>query len=397
MILKKLMTQVRGLSYSRKDVIKTSASNYVPVLRAGNIQQGRIIEENYVYVPKKLIKERQFLKRGDILIAASSGSISIVGKAAMIENDMEATFGAFCKVLRPENNLVEQQYFKHYFETLYYKRTIKSLAEGANINNLKTDHFDNLKIPLPPLAEQKRIANILDQADQLRQLNQQILAEYDALTKSLFLDMFGDPVVNPMGWEKVELKECNSKIGSGSTPKGGKESYKNEGISLVRSMNIHDTYFKYKGLAFIDNNQADKLKNVIVEEEDVLFNITGASVCRCTIVPNDILPARVNQHVAILRPRKEKLDSIFLNYLLISENCKNKLLGISIQGGATREAITKESLQGFKIPLPPIALQNKFAQKIKNIEAQKAKVQAALAASEDLFNNLLQKAFKGEL
>ena len=269
------------------------------------------------------------------------------------------------------------------------------MVAQPNIN--AKQYGTELKIPLPPLAEQKRIAKILDHADQLRQLNQQILAEYDVLTKSLFLDMFGDPVANPMGWEKVKLEKCNSKIGSGSTPRGGKESYKSEGISLIRSMNIYDNYFKYKGLAFIDNKQAEKLKNVAVQENDVLFNITGASVCRCTIVPNAILPARVNQHVAILRPQKEKLNSVFLSHLLISENCKNKLLGISREGGATREAITKESLKGFEIIIPAIALQNQFAQKIKNIEAQKAKAQAALAASEDLFNHLLQKAFKGEL
>ena len=150
MNLSEIMTQIRGLSYSKKDSQNDSFKGSIPVLRAGNIQYSRIQEEDYVYVSNNLVKDKQYLRQGDVLIAASSGSISIVGKAAMVEYDMDATFGAFCKVLRPNLEKVDCNYFKHFFETAYYKRTIKSLAEGANINNLKTEHFDDLEIPLPP-------------------------------------------------------------------------------------------------------------------------------------------------------------------------------------------------------------------------------------------------------
>jgi type I restriction enzyme S subunit len=209
--------------------------------------------------------------------------------------------------------------------------------------------------------------------------------------------MFGDPVSNPKGWEKVELKKCTSKIGSGSTPRGGKETYLTEGIALIRSLNIYDNEFKYKNLAYISQEQADKLNNVIVKSSDVLFNITGASVCRCSIVPDDVLPARVNQHVSILRPIKEKLSSSFLSHLLISENVKIKLLGVGSFGGAVMEAITKEQLEKIEVILPSIDLQNQFAERVTLIEEQKAIAQKSLEKSESLFNSLLQKAFKGEL
>ncbi|NKI28192.1 restriction endonuclease subunit S [Arenibacter sp. 6A1] len=209
--------------------------------------------------------------------------------------------------------------------------------------------------------------------------------------------MFGDPVTNPKGWSVFKLKNVTSKIGSGATPRGGKEAYKEEGISLIRSLNIHDNFFKMKNLAFIDDKQADKLKNVTIDENDVLINITGASVARCAIVPAEILPARVNQHVSILRTKREKLNPIFLTHLLISPNCKVKLLGVGTSNGATREAITKEQLENFEIPAPPINLQNQFAEKIALIEQQKALAKQELKESEDLFNCLLQKAFKGEL
>ena len=395
--LNKLMKQVRGVSYSKNDASSTYNEGFVPVLRAGNIQNSRIIHDDFVYIPKEGVKNLQLLKKGDVLIAASSGSISIVGKAAMILQDMNAGFGAFCKVLRPNKEIVNEDYFKFYFETPHYKNTISQLAEGANINNLKTEHFDNLEIYLPPLPQQQKIANILDAADALRQNDKALIAKYDELTQALFLDMFGDPVSNPKGWEKVELKECTSKIGSGSTPRGGKETYLTEGIALIRSLNIYDNEFKYKNLAYISQDQADKLKNVIVESSDVLFNITGASVCRCSIVPDDVLPARVNQHVSILRPIKEKLSSSFLSHLLISENVKIKLLGVGSFGGAVMEAITKEQLQKIEVILPSIDLQNQFAERVAVIEEQKDIAQKSLEQSENLFNSLLQKAFKGEL
>jgi type I restriction enzyme S subunit len=205
--------------------------------------------------------------------------------------------------------------------------------------------------------------------------------------------MFGDPVRNEKGWFMERLDNLTSKIGSGATPSGGRESYQNEGVSLIRSMNVYDNGFKYKDLAFLNEDQAEKLKNVTVEENDVLFNITGASVCRCCIVPPGILPARVNQHVSILRPKNETLTPIFLSRLLVSENCKKQLLGIGTQGGATREAITKEQLEKFEIILPPIVLQIRFAERIQLIEAQKQQAQASLQKAEDLFNSLLQRAF----
>src|SRR4051812_9516291 len=101
--------------------------------------------------------------------------------------------------------------------------------------------------------------------------------------------------------QHVPLGSITTKIGSGATPRGGKESYKADGISLIRSMNVYDFNFNWKELALIDESQANKLRNVVVKKNDILLNITGASVCRCCIVPNDVLPARVNQHVAIVR------------------------------------------------------------------------------------------------
>ncbi|HRC22991.1 MAG: restriction endonuclease subunit S [Nitrospira sp.] len=154
------------------------------------------------------------------------------------------------------------------------------------------------------------------------------------------------------GWVTNKLGDVTTKIGSGATPLGGEEAYKAEGISLIRSLNVYDDAFRKAKLARIDDEQADDLSNVVVEPHDVLLNITGASLARCCLAPPDLLPARVNQHVSIIRPIKEKLDSAFLHYLLVSKTYKDRLLHTGEEGGSTRQAITKAQLQEFVVAYP---------------------------------------------
>ncbi|WP_081990216.1 restriction endonuclease subunit S [Psychroserpens sp. Hel_I_66] len=340
--------------------------------------------------PKKFTtKPTKLTEKGDVIfgIRATIGNFAFADKQFCIGRGIAA--------LRVNEDKAEKNYIIRIVKNELSK--IIHRAAGSTIKGIKKEDLTEMLINLPPLPTQKKIASILDEADTLRQLNKQLITKYDALTQSLFLEMFGDPVANPMGWEKVELNEVTNKIGSGSTPRGGKESYREHGISLIRSLNIYDNKFKYEKLAHISDEQAEKLKNVIVEENDVLFNITGASICRSTIVPKDVLPARVNQHVSILRPKKGKLNPLFLSHFLISENVKNKLLGVGLGGGAVMQAITKQQLIALEVLIPPINLQNQFAERVAVIEQQKAQAQQSLQKSEDLFNSLLQNAFKGEL
>lgn len=164
----------------------------------------------------------------------------------------------------------------------------------------------------------------------------------------------------PNNWKIYKLSHVTTKIGSGSTPRGGQEAYKPSGISLIRSQNILDFTFSTNGLAFIDNVQASKLNNVTLEEEDVLLNITGDSVARVCQVPKELLPARVNQHVAIIRANKEFLNPCFLKYCLLETSNKNALLNMA-SAGATRQAITKSMIEGFELKLPSLEEQQAIA------------------------------------
>ena len=157
----------------------------------------------------------------------------------------------------------------------------------------------------------------------------------------------------------VKLGEQCSKIGSGATPKGGSSVYIDSGVSLIRSQNVYNLHFSYSGLAHICDSAANKLKSVTVKKDDVLLNITGDSVARTCVVPDNVLPARVNQHVAIVRPNND-VDSRYLNYYLASPAMQGYLLNIA-STGASRNAITKAMIEKLIIPIPALPIQRRIA------------------------------------
>lgn len=160
-----------------------------------------------------------------------------------------------------------------------------------------------------------------------------------------------------MSWNYVRLGDVCSKIGSGATPKGGATVYIDSGISLIRSQNVYNLEFSYDGLAHITEDAAEKLNGVTVLKNDVLLNITGDSVARTCIVPDSVLPARVNQHVAIVRPNQKEVNPLFLNYYLASPYMQSFMLGLAVGKGASRNAMTKDMIANFEVPCPPIDIQ----------------------------------------
>ena len=217
-------------------------------------------------------------------------------------------------------------------------------------------------VNIPSIEEQRRIVGRYKAIETRISNNKQTIAKLEEAAQALYRKMFVDDVDVenlPEGWRMGCLGEVCSKIGSGSTPKGGKDSYLSEGISLIRSMNVFDFYFEREDLAHITESQAKALDSVTVQEKDILLNITGASVGRCCMVPTDILPARVNQHVMIIRANEINYQ-IFLLYQINSERTKRNLLSAS-ESGSTREALTKGEVEMQKILIPAESDIEKFS------------------------------------
>ena len=250
--------------------------------------------------------------------------------------------------VKDENELLPE-YLMLWLSRPEFDRYARFKSHGSVREIMDWDEMCKVELPVPSIEKQRSIVKayntITDRIELKRKINDNLVATVTAIYRRMFIE--GGRI-----YPTAPLKQLCSKIGSGATPKGGKTAYQESGVSLVRSTNVFDYAFSYDDLAHISDEQADQLSNVVVEENDVLFNITGVSVTRCCIVPADVLPARVNQHVMILRPKTAMPMSYYIMTTLCSAENKAKLMGIA-QSGSTREAINKQEMESFSIPVPP--------------------------------------------
>ena len=257
-----------------------------------------------------------------------------------------------------------------------------------------------LRITLPPAKDQKAIAHILGTLDDKIELNRRMNETLETMARAIFTSWFVDfdpvrakmdgrkpegmdaatakmfpdgfeeselgPI--PKGWQIRTLKELAAKIGSGATPRGGEKVYVDQGVALVRSQNVYDYDFRWDGLARITDDAAEELDGVTLEPEDVLFNITGASILRTCVVDPDVLPARVNQHVTRIRACPP-VSSRFLHLHLVRQEMKEFLIGFN--AGATREAVTKGHLESIRLVTPPADLFSVFDATVTPLYGQK--------------------------
>ena len=323
------------------------------------------------------------INNGDILISWSA-SLGIYvwnrGKALLNQHIFKVVF---------DKIEINRSYFVYAIRYKLEEMGLKS--HGATMKHIIKKDFDETKIPYLSLEMQQDIVARLDLVSNIVNLRKKELNNLDLIIKARFVEIFGNPVINDKAWAQKSLGEITSKIGSGATPKGGKEAYIEDGITLIRSTNVHNGWFEYKDLAHISNEQAGKLDNVVVENSDVLLNITGASVARSCLVPVEILPARVNQHVCIIRC-KDCIIPEFLNRVLIDDNYQKLLWGIA-GSGATREAITKQQVENLQILIPPLELQIQYVDIVKQVNKSKVAVQKALDEAQTLFDSLMQEYF----
>ena len=363
------------------------ASNDICFVKPSDIADGIVtyLNDSEFYISEYARAKARILPPKSVLVTC----IGIIGKVAI--NNVECAFNQQINAIVPDKSKCLTEYLAYAIQNK--QEEMQDIANAPVVPILNKTQFSDIEIKLPSLSEQKDIIQKLNTVSKLISLRKEQLAKLDQLVKSRFVEMFGDPVQNPMEWETVLLKSATSKIGSGATPKGGKESYQTEGITLIRSMNVHDGRFEYKDLAHITDEQAKQLENVTVEENDVFINITGASVARSCIVPKHILPARVNQHVAIIRCITSMLNPVFANQMFLNTSFKGQLLDIGESGGATRQAITKQQLETLMVILPPLELQKQFATFVEQTDKSKLAIQQSLDKLELLKKSLMQEYF----
>jgi type I restriction enzyme S subunit len=389
--------QIRGVTYRKQDASTSPAADFLPVLRAGNITDEGLTYNDLVYVPSSKISAKQMVRKDDIVIAASSGSINIVGKAARALEDFEGGFGAFCKILRPNKN-VNPAYFSHFFKTTEYRQKVSFLAEGASINNLRNEDLNGLQIPLPPLSEQKRIAKILDATDTLRAKRREALSQLDTLLQSTFLEMFGNPVANNWKMATVEnvVKDGKGMIRTG--PFGSqllRSEFVDEGIPVLGIDNAVTNVFQKGAPRFITPQKYEQLRRYTVTPGDVLITIMG-TCGRCAIVPDGIGVAINTKHLCCITLNQEKCLPEFMHSYFLRHPIARRYLEQNAKG-AIMSGMNMGIIKALPIPLPPLTLQTQFATIVNSVEQQKSRMKTHLTELDTLFASLQQRAFNGEL
>jgi type I restriction enzyme S subunit len=371
----------------------------VKLLNVGNINNQEIdlsttkihLSENEAYG-----KYKHFLvEDGDLLIACSGIVVSnfhnkiAFAKSENLPLSLNTSTMRF-KVLK--NNLIDLNYFRYYLQTKYFTDQLQKLITGSAQLNFGPSHIKKIDVLLPPLPEQKKIAAILDAADKNRQLNKALIAKYDELTQSLFLDMFGDVKINPNNFPKAFLSDVCNKITDGEH---GTVERKSNGKLYLMARNIRENYIDLSDVSFISDEDHQRIyKRCKAEKGDILLVCVGATIGRLCITP-EMEEFSLARSVALLKPKKEIVESSFLYSVLNSKHIQDV---IKRSGNSSAQAgLYTGKIKVMEIYLPPLSLQNQFAERVLTIEAQKAQAQASLSKAEELFNSLLQKAFKGEL
>lgn len=365
--------QIRGVSYKTNDLHNDLNSDSVILLRANNINEGKINFDDIVYVDKSKVKKEQYLKKGDILVCASSGSKELVGKAAFINKDYAVTFGAFCKLIRPKDCIAG--YLGHYFNSQMYKEKISSLALGANINNIRNEHIDELLIYLPNKAEQQNITILLDEVSDLTDKRKKQLEKLDELVKSRFIEMFGDINTNPMGWKQEQL-QSNATLLNGRAYKQDEllDSGKYPVLRVGNFFSNRSWY--YSDLELDDNKYCD--------DGDLLYAWSASFGPRIWGGGKAIYHYHIWKVLVGENYNKQFLCSL-LDYVTAS------LMGDT--HGIGMMHLTKSGMEETEFIVPPLELQNQFAAFVKQVNKSKFEIKQSLEKLELLKKSLMQKYF----
>ncbi len=331
-------------------------------------------------------RARQIIESNDILVSTVRPNLNGV---AFLNTDYQygtASTG-YC-ILRTKPSL-NGKYLFYWVQTKTFVEDMVKKATGANYPAVSDRIIKGSKIPLPPLATQQKIAAILDEADKVRQLNKQLIDKYDALTQSLFLDMFGDSVTNPKGWEKVPMEKL-MKIVRGGSPR-----------PIEKYLGGNYPWIKIGDCTKGDDIYLNSTKEHIIKEG---LNKTRLLPAGSLIFANcgvSLGFARIISFEGCIHDgwlAFSEIDEKILNeiYLLKTLNSITRYFRETAPDG-TQPNLNTSIMKSFKLILPPINLQNQFEKQLLIIMEQKAQAQASLQKSEELFHGLLQRAFKGEV
>ncbi|WP_415882608.1 restriction endonuclease subunit S [Neptuniibacter sp. QD34_54] len=374
----------------------------VKFLRVENISHsGTIIENDLKFINDEANNalKRSQLQAGDLLVSIAGA----IGRSAIVtEKNLPANTNQAVGIVRLIPDDVLPKYVRYSIESPSVERQISDLQAGNAQVNLNLQQLGDLRFLRPPLPEQQKIAAILSsvddviektqaQIDKLKDLKTGMMQEL--LTKGIGHTDFKDSPVGriPVGWDVQSINDFVSKVGSGVTPKGGSKAYVEVGIPLIRSQNVYPDGLRLSDVSYITEEQHEKMANSKLQPNDVLLNITGASIGRCYYLPDDFMEGNVNQHVCIIRLKKQIINHVYLTLILNSQFGQSQIM--NLQAGGNREGLNFQQIRAIRVAIPPLQEQIKIANAVSSVDrkiaAQNNKLESVKNAKKALMQDLL--------
>jgi len=386
---------IRGVTFSSGEGQKEKADGYVACLTTSGVQ-AEVAWSSRRFIPQKRVhKSRQMLRKGDILISTAN-SKELVGKSCIVHSVIfPCTFGAFVTVAR-SNNSTYPPYLAYLMQSKGFMTwCYHASSNTTNISNLRISELNELPILLPALDEQRRISALLDNVDRLRHTRRYTQHLSEAFLQSVFLEMFGDPVINPKGWKKIRIRDTATRISDGPFGSDLKSShYRDSGVRVLRLQNIGVGELIDNDRAYISREHFDSLIQHRCLPGDVIVGTMGDPNLRACVLPPSIHEALNKADCVQIRPN---LACVYPEYLCCLLNLPGTLLLASgMILGQTRSRISMGRLAELILPIAPLNEQERFVTIVHRVERLRQQQAEATRQADHLFGSLLHLEFERE-
>ncbi|MGX8281321.1 restriction endonuclease subunit S [Xanthomonas oryzae] len=397
-----LADTVRGVTYNKLQAQSTAEEGLLPILRANNINSGKLVFDDLVFVPEDCVSRTQVLLAGDIVVAMSSGSRSVVGKSAQVEAPWPGSFGAFCGVLRASQE-IDARYLYYFTQSRAYRDRVSELAAGVNINNLKPGHFEKISVPLAPLAEQKRIAQKLDallaQVDTLKARIDAIPALLKRFRQGVLASAITGSLTGVALTATIQLSEVGE-ITGGITKNAKRTSFKLS-VPYLRVANVQAGYLDLTEVHDIGVSPAEAKKTALAGGDILIVEGNGSleHIGRAATWRGEIDGCCHQNHLIRWRSNGAALPEFVMIYLSSPQGRSDLMKVAKSTTGLHTLSISK--ISSVRLPVADMEQQQAIVRRVEQLFAYAEQLEAKVAAAQQridaLTQSLLAKAFRGEL
>lgn len=387
---------VRGVAFDKGEALDAAWSDGVPVLRAGNIADRLVTDQDLVWVPSARVSPEQRMRSGDIAICMSSGSPAVVGKSALLSGTFEGSVGAFCAILRPNPDRVVPEYLSYFLRSERFRGWTRQ-SSGSAIKNVRKSELEAFALHLPDLDEQRRVVDLLARAEGIVRLRREALQKATELIPAIFIDMFGDPATNSKGWPVVSMGELVGEFRYGTSQKSGPV-----GVPVLRIPNVVDGAMDLRQVKFVSLTQAEH-NRLRLMDGDLLFVRTNGNpdfVGRCSVYESKVLSATgfdgsecvYASYLIRARLADSRVSPAHLQAFLSSRRGR-QLLRERAKTSAGQFNLNIEGLRSLPVPVAPRVLQDAFCRRAQGVDAISKQQAEALSKAPATFDALLFRAF----